>query len=297
MGADPARHRRRRRTRSSRRGCVLVVVCAIVGALGIDVLGRAIKVGIAAEIVASVGIGLALLLVFRDAGPLDPRRTRSAPRRCRAARSAPGCSPRSRSAAGCSSASTPASARRRRRRDAARHVPRAIWIALLSVARARDPQRGRGRRSRIPIRPPSSPGATSIPVTTAVVTLVRLVVGEAVRRDRARRVPRLRHGGPGAHRAHDLLDRARRRAAGLALPAARRPPPVADRRDRRRRPSSRASACCSACNSAAVGSLIAFGTAAIYVAFLLVALAALIARVRGTWVPAGRRPARSRRRS
>jgi amino acid transporter len=41
-------------------------------------------------------------------------------------------------------------------------------------------------------------------------------------------------------------------------------------------------------HSAAVGSLIAFGTAAIYVAFLLVALAALIARLRGTWVPAGR---------
>jgi amino acid transporter len=41
-------------------------------------------------------------------------------------------------------------------------------------------------------------------------------------------------------------------------------------------------------HSAAVGSLIAFGTAGIYVAFLLVALAALIARVRGTWIPAGR---------
>jgi hypothetical protein len=40
-------------------------------------------------------------------------------------------------------------------------------------------------------------------------------------------------------------------------------------------------------HSAAVGSLIAFGTAAIYVAFELVALAALVARVRGTWVPAG----------
>ena len=40
-------------------------------------------------------------------------------------------------------------------------------------------------------------------------------------------------------------------------------------------------------HSAAVGSLIAFGTAGIYVAFLLVALAALVARVRGTWVPAG----------
>jgi hypothetical protein len=36
-----------------------------------------------------------------------------------------------------------------------------------------------------------------------------------------------------------------------------------------------------------VGSLIAFGTAAIYVSFLLIALAALIARVRGTWIPAG----------
>ena len=40
-------------------------------------------------------------------------------------------------------------------------------------------------------------------------------------------------------------------------------------------------------DSTAVGSLIAFGTAAIYVAFLLIALAALIARVRGTWMPAG----------
>src|SRR3954470_1766463 len=40
-------------------------------------------------------------------------------------------------------------------------------------------------------------------------------------------------------------------------------------------------------HSAAVGSLIAFGTAAIYVAFLCVALAALIARVRGTWKPRG----------
>jgi amino acid transporter len=40
-------------------------------------------------------------------------------------------------------------------------------------------------------------------------------------------------------------------------------------------------------HSAAVGSLIAFGTAGIYVAFLLVALAALVARLRGTWKPSG----------
>jgi amino acid transporter len=40
-------------------------------------------------------------------------------------------------------------------------------------------------------------------------------------------------------------------------------------------------------NSAAVGSLITFGTAAIYVSFLLIALAALVARLRGSWRPAG----------
>jgi amino acid transporter len=38
-------------------------------------------------------------------------------------------------------------------------------------------------------------------------------------------------------------------------------------------------------HSAAVGSLITFGTAGIYVAFLLIALAALIARLRGTGSP------------
>ncbi len=45
---------------------VLVVVCAAAGAAGIGVLSRVVKAGIAAEIVASVGIGLALLLVFRE---------------------------------------------------------------------------------------------------------------------------------------------------------------------------------------------------------------------------------------
>ena len=48
------------------------------------------------------------------------------------------------------------------------------------------------------------------------------------------------------------------------------------------------SASCSGLEATAVGSLITFGTAAIYVSFLLVAVAALIARLRGTWRPAGR---------
>lgn len=46
-------------------GFGFVAVCALVGALGIDVLARVIKAGIAAEVIASIGIGLALLLVFR----------------------------------------------------------------------------------------------------------------------------------------------------------------------------------------------------------------------------------------
>ena len=49
-------------------------------------------------------------------------------------------------------------------------------------------------------------------------------------------------------------------------------------------------------HSAAVGSLITFGTAGIYVAFLLVALAALIARVRGDLDAVRARPARPGRR-
>jgi amino acid transporter len=46
-------------------GMLLVVLCALASVHGIRVLGAIVKVGIAAEIVASVGVGLALLLVFR----------------------------------------------------------------------------------------------------------------------------------------------------------------------------------------------------------------------------------------
>ena len=176
--------------------------------------------------------------------------------------------------------------------DAARHVPRAIWIALLSVgalvilnavavdARPSRPGGGRRRRGH---RPGDHRGGH----------LVRLVVGQAVRRGRAGRVPGLRDGGAGAHRAHDLLGRPRRRAARVARSCAGST--GAGRRSARSwsRPSSPASGCCSAWTRPPSGSLIAFGTAAIYVAFLLIALAALIARLRGTWRRRAR-PARPR---
>src|SRR4051794_29290020 len=47
-------------------GMVIVGVCSLLGAFGIDVLRRALQAGIAAEALASVGIGLTLLLVFRE---------------------------------------------------------------------------------------------------------------------------------------------------------------------------------------------------------------------------------------
>src|SRR4051812_11768510 len=114
-------------------GMVLVVVCAVVGLLGVDVLRHAIRAGIAAEIVASVGIGLALLLVFRTQDVSILTHTLGA--EALSGGSTGGGMLAALAVAGwvfigfdaCVSASEET-------RGAARHVPRAIWLALLSVA-------------------------------------------------------------------------------------------------------------------------------------------------------------------
>jgi amino acid transporter len=113
-------------------GALLVVVCAIAGALGITVLGFVVKVGIGAEVVASLGIGLALLLVFRVQDFALPTHTLGAEA---LSGGSVGAGMLAALAVGgwvfigfdaCVGASE-------KTRDAARHVPRAIWIALLSV--------------------------------------------------------------------------------------------------------------------------------------------------------------------
>ena len=205
------------------------------------------------------------------AGPLDlhrDARRRGAVRRVDVRRR---CWPRSPSAAGCSSGSTPASAPPRRPRDAARHVPRAIWIALLSVGALvilnavavtlahPEPARGRGGRG---------PG----PGHHRRGHLVRVLVGQAVRRRGARGVPGLRDGGAGT----DGPRRSTRSRATTCFP----PPASCAAWTARRAPiGAIAVTAVVAClglllglELAAVGSLIAFGTAAIYVAFLLIAL-------------------------
>lgn len=47
-------------------GMALVIAAAAIGSLGIDLVGKLVRAGIVAEILASVGIALTLLLVFRE---------------------------------------------------------------------------------------------------------------------------------------------------------------------------------------------------------------------------------------
>ena len=265
-------------------GMLLVLVAAFVGALGIDVLGRAVRLGIVAEAVASVGIGLALLLVFRtqDLSLL----THSLGAEALSGGSV---------AAGMLAALAVGGwvfigfdacvAASEETRGAARHVPRAIWLALLSVA-AIVVLNAVAVALAHPEPAAVVAGADPDPVGTAVVTsfggwsakpfaavvlAAFLACAIAAQALTARVIYSIARDG--------------------VLPASG----FLRRVDRRRSPIgaivvTAVVACLGlllGLHTAAVGSLIAFGTAAIYVSFLLIALAALIARVRGTWVPAG----------
>jgi amino acid transporter len=265
-------------------GMVLVLVCAVVGGLGVDVLGRAVRLGIVAEAIASVGIGLALLLVFRtqDLSIL----THSLGAEALSGGSTAAGMLAALAVGGwvfigfdaCVGASEET-------RGAARHVPRAIWIALLSVAALvvlnavavtlahPDPAAVVAGEDADPVGTAvlSSFGSWSAKPFAAVVLAAFLACGIAAQALTARVIYSVARDG--------------------VLPASG----FLRRVDRRRSPVGAITvtalvACLGlllGLHSAAVGSLIAFGTAAIYVAFLLVALAALVARVRGTWVPAG----------
>lgn len=265
-------------------GVALVVVCSVAGALGISVLGQAVKAGIVAEAIASVGIGLALLLVFREQRLSILTDTLGA---------------EALSGGSVFAALLAALAvggwvfigfdvgvgASEETENAARHVPRAIWIALLSV--------GVLVILNAIAATLAHPGPASVvagedldPVTTAVVTsfgswsakpfaatvLTAFVAcGMAAQALTARTIFSLARDG--------------------VLPASRFLRTV----DRRKAPIGAIVAttivgCLGlllGLESTAVGSLIAFGTAAIYVSFLMTAVAALLARVRGSWRPAG----------
>jgi amino acid transporter len=266
-------------------GIVLVLLCAAAGAIGIGVLSTMVKLGISAEIVASVGIGVALLLVFREHGASLLTDTLGA-------EALSGGS----TAAGMLAALAVGGwvfigfdacvAAAEETRNAARHVPAAIWIALLTVGTlvilnavavtlAHPDPAGVVRGEDVdPVTTAvvSSFGSWSSKPFAAVVLIAFLACGMSAQALTARTMYSIARDG--------------------ALPGSR----FLRRVDRRRVPlGAMVVTAVVAClglllglESAAVGSLIAFGTAAIYVAFLLIALAALIARLRGTWRPAGR---------
>ncbi len=266
-------------------GMILVIVCAAIGAQGVDQLGHVIRVGIAAEIVASVGIGLALLLVFRTQDISILTHTLGAEELSGGSVGAGMLA--ALAVAGwvfigfdaCVSASEET-------RGAARHVPRAIWIALLSVAALvilnafattlahPDPAGVVAGEDLDPVTTSvvTSFGSWSAKPFAAVVLVAFLACGTAAQSLTARTIFSTARDDvlPGSR----FLRRVNRRQAPLGAIVV-----------------TTLAACLGlllGLHSAAVGSLIAFGTAGIYVAFLLVALAALLARLRGSWVPAGR---------
>jgi amino acid transporter len=266
-------------------GALLVVFCAIAGALGITVLGLVVKVGIGAEIVASLGIGLALLLVFRVQDLSLPMHTLGAEA---LSGGSVGAGMLAALAVGgwvfigfdaCVGASEET-------REAARHVPRAIWIALLSVAglvilnafavtlahpHPADVVAGRDLDP-VATAVVTSFGSWSAKPFAAIVLSAFLACGMAAQALTARTIFSIARDG--VLPASGFLRRVNRRGSPVGAIVA-----------------TTAIGCLGllfGLHSTAVGSLIAFGTAAIYVAFLLVALAALIARLRGSWRPSGR---------
>lgn len=263
-------------------GIVLALVCALPGAAGVSVLGRVVRAGISAEILATVGIALALLLVFREQELAIFTESLGA-------------------SGGASLAGFLAAlavggwvfigfdacvAAAEETRDAARHVPRAIWIALLSVGALvilnavavtlahPDPAAVVSGEDLDPITTAvvSSFGSWSAKPFAAVVLVAFLACGMSAQALTARTMYSVARDGalPGSRFLSSVGHRHTPLGATLATTAI---------------------ACLGlliGLHSAAAGSLIAFGTAAIYVTFLLVAVAALVARLRGSWVPAGR---------
>jgi amino acid transporter len=269
-------------------GMMLVLVCGLAGWFGVVLLGRIVKAGITAELIASVGVGLTLLLVFHHHGFSLLTDTLGAE--------------------ASSSGSVPAGllaalavggwvfigfdvvvGAAEETQQAGRQVPRAIWIAVLSVGAIvilnavaatlahPNPADVVAGKDLDPVSTAvtSSFGGWSDRPFAAVVLVAFISCGIAAQALTARTIFSV--------------------ARDDALPASRflrsvntRGVPVG----------ATAITVVVGClglllglEAAAVGTLITFGTAAIYVSFLMTAIAALVARSRGSWQPLVARPA------
>ncbi|MEZ0089427.1 APC family permease [Streptacidiphilus sp. EB129] len=261
-----------------------MLFCTLVNAYGINMLRWFVSLGIAAEAVASVLVGVSLLLVFRQHGFALLTNTLGAP-------AAVGTSTFGAFLAviavggwafigfdACVSTAEET-------KDAARQVPRAMWWALLSVGSVVILN-----AVAVELAHPNPADVVSgkdlDPVTTAVVhsfggwadkpfVLVVLVSFTAC----------LMASQGGAARGLYSL------ARDDVFPFSRQVRKV----NRHKAPIGGLVAAtvvsCAALplglKSAAMGSLITFGSAATFVPFFLLTLVSLIARVRGTWTPSG----------
>jgi amino acid transporter len=170
-------------------------------------------------------------------------------------------------------------------KNAAQHVPRAIWVALLTVGALvilnavaatiahPDPAAVVAGEDLDPVTTAvvSSFGSWSSKPFAAIVLTAFVACGMAAQALTARTIFALARDG--ALPASAFLRTVDRRKAPIGAIAA-----------------TTVVGCAGlllGLESAAVGSLITFGTAAIYVSFLMTAVAALVARLRGSWRPAG----------
>ena len=265
-------------------GAVVVTFCTAVNLLGIDALKVALVVGISAEAVASVAIGLFLLVAHREHGfgllteTLGAQATSggSTTFALLAALAVGGWVFIGFDACGLSAEET---------RRAARTVPRTVWIAMLSVG-AIVVLNALAITLAHPDVTKVLHGEDVDPVSTAVVTSVGgwfekpfaaitltafLACGLAAQNISARAIYSVARDDvlPGS-RWLRRVDRRQVPRHALAVTAV-----VAW------------AGLLLGLRSSAIGSLITFGTAGIYVAFLLLAVAGLLARTRGTWRPAG----------
>jgi amino acid transporter len=263
-------------------GAMLVGICALAGARGIKTISRIVRAGVAAEATALAGIGLVLLLAFREQDFSIFGDTLGA--EALSGGSVAGALLAALAVGGWVFIGFDACvAAAEETRSAARHVPRALWLALLSVAvlvilnsfattlAHPAPQEVVDGRDPDPVTNAvvSSFGSWSTRPFAALVLIAFVACGMAAQGLTARTMYSIARDGvlPGSTflRRVDgrgtpigaVLVTAVIAGAGLLL----------------------------GLESTAIGSLIVFGTAAIYVAFLLVAVAALTARVRGSWSP------------
>jgi amino acid transporter len=263
---------------------VIVGVCAAVNLLGVDVVKQVVKVGIAAEAVASVGVAFVLLLghrhhdasVLNDTLGAEALSGGSSTAAFVAALAVGGWVFIGFDACGLSAEET---------KDATKQVPRAVWVAMLSVGAIVI-----FNAVAITLAHPNLDevvaGNDADPVTTAVVTalgswstrpfaavtlIAFLACGIAAQ-------------GMTARAAYSVARDDVLPASALLRKVGARQAPVG---------AIIVTTVLSwgglmlGLHAAAIGSLIAFGTAGIYLAFLLLVGGAFVARVRGTWQPAG----------